>query len=71
MIMEKRNVADLVNLRCEEWSRYNKCLMRHCCWFLCLSRGEYKREEAREHLKLGTLPGFFIQLKEQLHQQRI
>jgi hypothetical protein len=69
--MDKRNIADLVYLKCKEWNCHNKCLMCQCCWLLCLFRGEYKTEKACEDLKLGALPGYFIQRRDQLRQQRI
>jgi hypothetical protein len=36
--MEKSNITDLTNLRCEERNHYNSnCLLCKRCWLLCAS----------------------------------
>jgi hypothetical protein len=37
---EKRNIADLVNFKCEERNRYSNCLKCRRCWLLCTSNGD-------------------------------
>ena len=70
--MEKSNIADLVNLKREERSRYKHCMLCQRCCLLCTSYGDIRTARACEDLKIGALLGtFFIQLKEQFGQQRI
>lgn len=38
--MEKWNIADVVNLKCEERNHYNHCLICQQYWLLCASYGD-------------------------------
>lgn len=39
--MENWNLADLVNLMCEDRNHYNiNCLMYQRCWLLCTTYGD-------------------------------
>lgn len=71
--MEKWNIADVVNLKCEERNHYNHCLICQQYWLLCASYGDTQNVKSMWRLKTwGTTRIFIcIQLREQLHQQRI
>ena len=73
VIMEKRKIAYLASLKCEESNHYSSnCLPYQRCWLLCTSYGEYKGARKCEDLEIGgTARIFFIPLREQLCQQRI
>ena len=65
--MEKSNIADFFNLKCEERNHYrSNCLMAACTYY-----GDYKTERACEDLISGKPPRVIIQLREQLRQQII
>jgi len=61
VIMEKRNIAYLVSLKCKDSNHYkSNCLMYQRCWLLCTSYGEYKAARTCEVLKHGAPPGYFL-----------
>ena len=43
--MENWEIADFVNLNCEERNRYSSSLLCQRCWLLCTSYGDKKRLE--------------------------
>jgi hypothetical protein len=58
--MEKRNIAYLARLKCEESNHYSSnCLLYERCWLLCTSYGEYKGARKCEDLEIGGTARFF------------
>ena len=61
VIMEKRKIAYLASLKCEESNHYSSnCLPYQRCWLLCTSYGEYRAARTCEDLQRGLPPGFYL-----------
>jgi len=57
---EQCNIADLVNLKCEERNHYKYCLIFQRYWLLCSSCWTIQNAKLYEELKCGETKDFFF-----------